>query len=171
MWWAVWIGSFWQKLKYFTTRMDQRGNHMNMNFEHFQIEYYKQIGKSRWKNGVIYLVSILPSWVMVPELSKTCFFCNFVLTSARNLSRLKQFTYSDLKGLVTNFQKLVLFIMLRLNVSEVWMFEVEEFLRNFCWFSIFFDILIANISWTVAQTPINHSIFWKSVMRTFRTYM
>ena len=158
-------------MKYFTTRMDQRGNHMNMNFENFQMEYYKQIGKDRWKNGVIYLVSMLPSWVMVRELSKKCFFCNFVLTSARNLSRLKQFTYRDLKGLVTNFQKLVLFIMLRLTVSEVWVFEIEEFLRNFCWFSIFFDILIANISWTVAQTPINHSIFWKSVMRTFRTYM
>ena len=89
MWWAVWIGSFWQKLKYFSTRMDQRGNHMNMNFEHFQIEYYKQIGKSRWKNGVIYLVSILPSWVMVLELSKTCFFCNFVLTSSKKSKSIK----------------------------------------------------------------------------------
>ena len=34
---------------------------------------------------------------------------------------------------------------------------------NFCWVSIFFDILI---SWTVAQTPINHIIFWISVIRT-----
>ena len=41
-------------------------------------------------------------------------------------------------------------------------------LLNFCWVSIFFDILIVNFSWTVAQTPINHSIFWKSVMRTLR---
>ena len=39
---------------------------------------------------------------------------------------------------------------------------------NFCWVSIFFYILIANTSWTVAQTPVNHIIFWKSVMRTFR---
>ena len=37
-------------------------------------------------------------------------------------------------------------------------------LLNFCWVSTFFDILIANISWTVAQSPI---IFWKSVVRTF----
>ena len=105
---------------------------------------------------------------MVLKLSKKGIFCNSVLTSARNLSRLKQFTYMHLKGLVTHFQKLVLFIMLWLTVSEVWVFEVEEFLRNFCWVSIFFDIFITNISWTVAQTPINHSIFWKSVMRTFR---
>ena len=31
-----------------------------------------------------------------------------------------------------------------------------------------FDILIANISRTVAWTPINHTIFWKSGKRTFR---
>ena len=41
-------------------------------------------------------------------------------------------------------------------------------LKNFCWVSIFFDILIAYISGMVAPTPINHTIFWKSVMRTFR---
>ena len=41
-------------------------------------------------------------------------------------------------------------------------------LLNFCYAGIFFDILIANNSWTVAQTPINHTIFWKSVMRIYR---
>ena len=40
-------------------------------------------------------------------------------------------------------------------------------LINSCCVSIFFDILINNISWTLAQTPINHNILWKSVMRTF----
>ena len=34
--------------------------------------------------------------------------------------------------------------------------------------SAFFNILIANISGTVAQISINRIIFWKSVMRTFR---
>ena len=38
---------------------------------------------------------------------KKCIFCNFVLTSARNLSLLKQSTYTHLKGLVTYFQKIV----------------------------------------------------------------
>ena len=105
---------------------------------------------------------------MVLKLSKKGVFCNSVLTSARNLSWLKQFTDMHLKGLVTHFQKLVLLIMLWLTVSEVWVFEVEEFLRTFCWVSICFDTLIANMSWTVAQTHINHSILWKSVMRPFR---
>ena len=45
----------------------------------------------------------------------------------------------------------------------------RRILLNFCWVSIFFDILIANISWTVAQTPINHIIFWKTAIRTFRS--
>ena len=40
---------------------------------------------------------------------------------------------------------------------------------NFYWVSIFFHILIANISWTMAQTPINHIIFWKTVIRTLRS--
>ena len=48
---------------------------------------------------------------------------------------------------------------------SIWNWRI---LLNFCRISTFFDILIANISWTVARTPINHTIFWKSVMRTFR---
>ena len=41
-------------------------------------------------------------------------------------------------------------------------------LLNSCWVNIVFDNLIADISWMVAQTPINHIIFWKTVIRTFR---
>ena len=44
----------------------------------------------------------------------------------------------------------------------------RRILLYFCWVSIFIDILINYISWTVAETPINHSILWKSVMRPFR---
>ena len=48
---------------------------------------------------------------------------------------------------------------------RVWSWKI---LLNFCWISIFFDTLIANILWSVAETPLSHNIFWKSVMRTFR---
>ena len=51
------------------------------------------------------------------------------------------------------------------DILSVWS---QGILLNFCWVTIFFGILIVNILWTVAQTPINHSIFWKSVMRTLR---
>ena len=72
-----------------------------------------------------------------------------------------------LKDLVTRFQKMLLFTML-------WCFEDvsawnRTTLLNFCWVIIVFDILIANISWTVAQTSINHIIFWKTVIRILRS--
>ena len=58
---------------------------------------------------------------------KKCIFCNIVLTSARNLSLLKQFTYMHLKGLATHFQKMALFIMLMTYFLEILVFELEEF--------------------------------------------
>ena len=78
----------------------------------------------------------------------------------------KQFTYMHLKGLVTHFQKMVLFIMLWLTVLEIRVLS-RRILLNFCWVGIFLNIFIDNNSWTVAQTPINHIIFSKSIMRTF----
>ena len=133
MWWAVWIGSFWPKIEVYTDRNGPKGpdgphenefwvlSNSEMNITNSYIE------KSRWKNGVICLVPMFPSWVMVLKLSKKVHFCNFVLTSARNLCLLKQFTYIHLKGLVTHFQKMVLFFMLWLTVSEILVFEVEEY--------------------------------------------
>ena len=56
---------------------------------------------------------------------KNYIFCNFVLTSARNLSQLKLFKFVYLKGLVTHFRKMVLFIMLWLTVSEILGFDVS----------------------------------------------
>ena len=50
------------------------------------------------KNGVICLVSMFPYQFMVLKLSKKVQCCNFVLTSARSLSILKQVTYMHLKG-------------------------------------------------------------------------
>ena len=72
------------------------------------------------KNG-----SIVPFQCFLPELwslncLKKCIFCNFVLTSGKNLSLLKQFTYMHWKmGLFV--------IMLRLTVLEILVFKVEEF--------------------------------------------
>ena len=43
---------------------------------------------------------------------------------------------------------------------NVWSRKV---LIYFCWFRIFFGVLIANILWAVADTPISHTTFWKSV--------
>ena len=78
-WWAVRIGSFlaenWVILQ---TRMDQRGDHMKMNFEYFQFQKLQsqtvRKAKAEEKNGFICLVSTFPSWFMVLELSKKCLF-------------------------------------------------------------------------------------------------
>ena len=78
------------------------------------------------KNGVICLVSMLPSWVMVLKLSKKCIFCNFVLTSARNLSVLKQFTYMDLKVFITVFQKMIWFRGVWATVHEIFAIKISK---------------------------------------------
>ena len=61
--------------------MDQRGDHMKMNFEYFQIQKWilqtVRSEKVDEKNGVICLVSIFPSWVMVRKLSKKEHFLQF----------------------------------------------------------------------------------------------
>ena len=44
----------------------------------------------------------------------------------------------------------------------------RRILLHFCWFSIFFHILITNTPWTVAWTAINQRVKWNSVMRSFR---
>ena len=56
---------------------------------------------------------------MVRKFSKKVHFYNFVQTSARNLSLLKQFTYMHLKVLITLFQKMVWFIGVRATVHEI----------------------------------------------------
>ena len=114
------------------TKMDQRRDYIETNFEYFQIQKWiletLRSEKVDEKNRFICLVSMFPSWLMVLKLSKkVLFFFNFVLTSARNLSLLKQFTYIHLKGLLTHFQKMVLFLMLWRTLSEILVFEVKEF--------------------------------------------
>ena len=82
VWWAVWIGSFWPKnWDILQTRLDQKGDHMKMNFEFFQIQKWilqtVRSEKVDEKNGVICLVSMFPSWVMVLKLSKKMHFLQF----------------------------------------------------------------------------------------------
>ena len=107
--------------------------------------------KSRWKNGVICLPSMFPSWVIVLKLSEKVHFL--------------QFTYMHLKSLVTHFKKM-LFIMLWLTMSEILGFEVLNSVK-FLLTQYLFWYFIANVSWLLAQTPINYIIFWKSIMGTF----
>ena len=87
----------------------------------FRNECYRQLERKKYKkkNGVICLASMFSSLIVVLKLFKKYIFCDFVLTSGRNLGLLKQFTYIH--------QEIVLFIMQWLTVSEILGFEVEEF--------------------------------------------
>ena len=94
-------------------RINQREDPMKTNFDIFQIQKWisqtvraQKVGE---KNGVIYLVSFFPSWVLVLKLPKIVHFCKFVLTSARNLNLLKQFIYIHLKNVIMLFQKIVFY--------------------------------------------------------------
>ena len=117
------------------------------------------------------VVEKMGSFVYFPcSVCLVSIFCNFVLASARNLNLLKQFTYIHVKVLVTHFQKMVLFVMLWLPVSEIlerFCLKSKDFVAFKLSIFLIFQLLI-NISWTMAQTPVNHMIFWKSVMRNFR---
>ena len=101
---------------------------------------------------------------------KKCIFCNSVLTSAKksystkaiyiHASERSRYKLSE-NGIVSYATTYAI------TVSEILRFEVEEF----CWISaetVAFDILMANIPWTLTQNPINHIIFWKIIMRTCR---
>ena len=92
------------------------------------------------------------SWVMVLKLSKKVNFLQFCADRSKKSKSIKAICiYASTRS----------HNVLSENRSR-------RILLNFCWVSIFFDISIANISWAVAQTPINYIIFWKIVMRTFR---
>ena len=61
--------------------MEQGGDHMKMNFEYVQIQKWllqtDKVEKVDEKNGIIYLVSMFPSWVGVIKLSKKVHFLQF----------------------------------------------------------------------------------------------
>ena len=110
VWWTSKSRGFLQ------TGMD----HMNMNFEYFQIEKWmlktaraERVDEKKW----IHLFSLhVPFLTYGPEIVlKKWAFCSLMLKSARHLNVLKQFTDMHPKDLVTHFQKYVLFIMLCFN--------------------------------------------------------
>ena len=110
---------------------------------------------------------MFPSWFMVLILSKKVYFLQFCGDLSKKYKFIKAIYIYVLKDLVTHFQKMVLLVMLWFTVSGYIRVWSRRILLNVCWVRTFYDILIANISWTVAQTPIIHNIFWKGVMRTF----
>ena len=111
---------------------------------------------------------MLPSWVMVLKLSKKVHFLQFCPDLSKKSKYIEViYIYPIERSPCTLSENGIVYY------AEIYCFRdirvwSQRILLNFCWVSIFFGILMAKISWTVPQTPINHTIFWKSVMRTFR---
>ena len=147
-----------------------------MNFEYFQIQkWILQTVRSEKvddKNGVICLVSMFSSWVMVLKLSKKVHFLQFCADLSKKSTSIKViYIYASERSRYTLSENGIVYYAMTYCFGDIsiWNWRI---LLNFSWVSIFFDILIANILWTVARTPINDIIFWKSAMRTFRcTYV
>ena len=88
--------------------MDKQGEHMETNVDYFHIQKWMLqtiwTEKSWWKKWghlFSFYVSLLSYGPQIVQ--KSAVFCNFLLTLARSLSLLKQFTYIHLKVLITLF--------------------------------------------------------------------
>ena len=143
--WAVRIGSFWPILEvFYRPEWTKRGTTWKwiLSIFKFRNEWYKRLEqKSRWKKGIICLMFAV--WVMVLKQSEKIFW-NSVLTSAKNL--LKQFRYMHSKAFSEND---ILYCAMTYCFGNIRVWS-QRTLLNFCRVSIFFDILIVNISRTVA---------------------
>ena len=132
---------------------------------HKQLEWTKVNGK----NGVISLVFKFPPRVIVLKLSKKgILFLQFCACLSKKSKYIKTiYIYASEKSCCALSENGIIYYTAIYCFGDIRVWS-QRALFSFCWVSIFFDILITNISWTVAQTSINHTIFWKSVMRTFR---
>ena len=94
------------------TRMDQKGDHIKMNFDYFQIQkLILQTGtKSRWKKEVICPVFKFLSWVMALNLSRKMNFLQFCADFSKKPKSVKAIYIFHLKVLTTLFQKMIWFI-------------------------------------------------------------
>ena len=119
------------------------------------------------KKGVISLVFMFPSWVMVFKLSKKVHFLQFCADLSKKSKSIKAiYIYASERSRYALSENGIVYYAMTYCFGDIsiWNWRI---LLSFCWVSIFFDISIANISWTVVRTSINHTIFWKGVMRTF----
>ena len=145
---------------------------MKMNFEYFQIQKWiletVRSEKVNRKNGVICLVPMFPSWVMVLKLSKKVHFLQFCADLSKKCKSIKDiYIYASARSRYALSENVIVYYAMTYCFGDISVWS-QWYLLNFCWVSIFFHILIANNSWTVAWTPINHTILWKSEKRTFR---
>ena len=135
--------------------MKKKGDRIKINFENFQTQKWMlqtvRAEKVHEKNGAICLVFMFFSLVIILKLSKKVHCLQFSADFRKKLNCNKAiYLYAFERSRYTFSENGIVYCAM-----------------NFSRASLFFDIVFS-FSWTVAQTPINHIIFYKSVMRTFR---
>ena len=114
--------AFTQNWGILQTRMDQRGNHMKINFDYFQIQKWmlqKVSRKIRWKMGSFVKFSCFLSELWSLNCQKKDIFCSFMQTWAKNLRQLKLFIYMLVKVLISFFEEMIWFIGDWATVHEI----------------------------------------------------
>ena len=120
-----------------------------MNFEYFQIQ--KWILQTVWsekvyeKNGIICLVSMFHSWAMVLKFSKKVHFLQFLANISKKSSFIKAiYIYACGRTRYALSENSIVYYAMTYYFGDIsiWNWRI---LLKFCWVSIFFDILIANI--------------------------
>ena len=164
--------AFGQKLSYFADQNGPKGESHENEFWIFQFQKSMlqtvRSEKVDEKNGVICLVFMFPFWVMVLKLSKTVHFLQFCADLSKKSTSIKGiYIYESERSRYALSENGIVYYAMTYCFGDISVWS-RRILLNFSWVSIFFGILIANISWTVAQITIIHSIFWKNVMRTSR---
>ena len=145
VWWAVLISTFWPKFEVFYRLKWTNGTpHENwawiLSIFRFRNEYYKQIGKSRWK-----IWGHFPNWVIVCKLPKKLYFLQFCADLNKKSKSTKAiYIYASERSRYALLEIGVVYYTITycFRSMSVWIWSI---LRNFCWVSIFSDILIANI--------------------------
>ena len=129
-----------------------------MNFDYFPIQRWMLQTVRAKKCG--HLSSFNVSILVSLNCRKKSIFCNFVLTSARTPSLLKQFTCMHLKNLVTLFQKVIWFIWVWATVLEILKNGAESA-------KISQNSSTSNhtIFETISHSMISNTIFWKQFAR------
>ena len=105
------------------------------------------------KNGVIYLISMFPSWVMVRKLSKKVHFLQFCADLSKKSKSIKAiYIYASERSRYALSENGIVYYAMTYYFEYISVWS-RRILLNFCWVSIFFDILISNISSTDPYKP------------------
>ena len=149
----------------------QRGDPMELNFEGFEMQKWKiptdraQMGDE--KNQVVCLVIMFTPGIMVIKCQKwliICIFCWWQQKASHSLGRIFRCIW---KILFSSFRKCCGLLDSELPLTGCKSLKIQDF-GIFLLTQQFFDVFSLDIFQTVTPKPINHSVFWKSSVRSFR---